>query len=277
MPLGCCRERDSSSRRADSGGLERRRRQDDDLRFRFVALAVLAVEEGDPSHPAGVRVDQHLVRDGVGPEREISGVHRRVDQPGGRVERGVDVAPSRASAAGTPAETLAAVPIVLQPVGGDAGTIGRQDPSRFLEALAQLDLADVEPGGSLKQAVRQMRQVFLDAGDAEIKIHLVVIRSDVLVGDGPVLTVAVVRFGLEVVVGQAERQPAPDVGLAPEAASPDPGVVGSSVGVILLVDQDILDVVRSRPSADVRIHVLERGALGVGRPPDGVLVEREGV
>src|SRR5207245_2468487 len=162
--------------------------------------------------------------------------------------------PSRASAAGTPAETLAAVPIVLQAVGGDAGTIGRQDPSRFLEALAQLDLADVEPGGSLKQAVRQMRQVFLDAGDAEIKIHLVVIRSDVLVGDGPVLTVAVVRFGLEVVVGQAERQPAPDVGLAPEAASPDPGVVGSGVGVILLVDQDILDVVRSRPSAAVRIH-----------------------
>src|SRR2546430_15908126 len=42
--------------------------------------------------------------------------------------------------------------------------------SHFLQALAQLHLTEGELVGTLKQAVRQVRQVFLDAGDAEVEV-----------------------------------------------------------------------------------------------------------
>src|SRR6059036_2295173 len=109
----------------------------------------------------------------------------------------------------------------------------------------------------------------------KVEVDLVVIGRQVRVGDGPILAVAVMGFGLEVVVGQAEGQAAPDVGLAPQAADPHPGVTGAGVGVLFLVHQDVLDVVRAPPSADVRVHVLESRALGVGRLADRVLVEGE--
>src|SRR2546427_7172558 len=107
----------------------------------------------------------------------------------------------------------------LQPIGGDAGAIRGQDLPRFLQALAQLHFTPVELRGTLELAVRQVRQVLLDAGDAEVEVDLVVVRLQVRVGDGPVFAVAVVGLGLEVVVGQAEGQAAPDVGLAPQARS----------------------------------------------------------
>src|SRR2546430_3754081 len=39
--------------------------------------------------------------------------------------------------------------------------------------------------------------------------------------------------------------------------------------------RSVLDIVRSRPSPDVRVHVLEGRALGIGRLADRVFVERE--
>jgi len=117
-----------------------------------------------------------------------------------------------------------------------------------------------------------VRQVLLDAGDAEVAVDLVVIGLDVRVGNGPVLAVAIVGLGLEVVIGQAERQPPPDVGLASQAAGPYPGVIAAGVGVVLFVDQDVLDVIRPRPSSDVGVDVLERAAFGVRRRLDRVLV-----
>src|SRR2546429_9895346 len=128
----------------------------------------------------------------------------------------MDIAPAGPSIAGAPAVTLAPILVVLQPVGGDAGAIRRQDLSRLLQALAQLHLTPVELRGTLELAVRQVRQVLLDAGDAEVEVDLVVVRLQVRVGDGPVFAVAVVGLGLEVVVGQAEGQAAPDVGLRSE-------------------------------------------------------------
>src|SRR3989454_7833870 len=98
----------------------------------------------------------------------------------------MDIAPAGPSIAGAPAVTLAPILVVLQPVGGDAGAIRRQDLSRLLQALAQLHLTPVELGGTLELAVRQVRQVLLDAGDAEVEVDPVVVRLQVRVGDGPV-------------------------------------------------------------------------------------------
>src|SRR2546427_12887568 len=87
----------------------------------LVALARHAVEERHPARPPGVFVDQHLMRRGVGPPRQMSRVHRGIDEPGGRIEYGMDIAPAGPSIAGAPAVTLAPILVVLQPVGGDAG------------------------------------------------------------------------------------------------------------------------------------------------------------
>src|SRR2546428_6368428 len=48
-----------------------------------------------------------------------SRVHRRIDEPGGRIEHGVDIAPARPPIARAPAVALAAILVVLQPIGGD--------------------------------------------------------------------------------------------------------------------------------------------------------------
>ncbi len=72
--------------------------------------------------------------------------------------------------------------------------------------------------GALKFAVGEPWEVFGMAGDAEIEIDLVVIRFDIGIGDGPVLTVAIAIFGFEIVIGKTQRQAAPDVCLAADGA-----------------------------------------------------------
>src|SRR2546427_6597873 len=44
----------------------------------LVALARHAVEERHPARPPGVFVDQHFMRRGVGPHRQMSRVHRGI-------------------------------------------------------------------------------------------------------------------------------------------------------------------------------------------------------
>src|SRR5256885_11001322 len=102
----------------------------------------------------------------------------------------MDFAPAGPSIAGAPAVTLAPILVVLQPIGGDAGAIRRQDLSRLLQALAQLHLTPVELRGTLELAVRQVRQVLLDAADAGAEVYLVVERLPVRAGDGPAFPVA---------------------------------------------------------------------------------------
>ncbi len=122
-----------------------------------------------------------------------------------------------------------------------------------------------------------MRQVLLVAGDAEVEVDLVVVGLDVGVGDRPVFAEAIVGLALEVVVGEPQRQAPPDIGLAAEQARAHPGVLGAGIRMLLLVDQDVLDVVRAAPAAHIREHVLERRALSVGRLADVVLVEADRV
>src|SRR2546422_892944 len=97
----------------------------------------------------------------------------------------MDTPPAGPSIAGAPAVTLAPILVVLQPVGGDAGAIRRQDLSRLLQALAQLHLTPVELGGTLELAVRQVRQGLLDSGDAAVEVDLVVVRLQVRAGARP--------------------------------------------------------------------------------------------
>src|SRR5215210_5361109 len=112
----------------------------------------------------------------------------------------MDVASAGPALARTATVALAAILVVLQPVGGDAGTIRRGRAPHRLERVAQLYLAGVQLVGALEEAVREMRQPFLVARDPEIAVDAIVVRLDVGVRDRPVLAVAVVGLGLDVVV-----------------------------------------------------------------------------
>jgi len=52
-------------------------------------------------------------------------------------------------------------------------------------------------GGTLENAVGQVRQIFFHTGDAQIKINLVVIGRNIAVADGPILAIAVAVFALK--------------------------------------------------------------------------------
>ncbi len=251
MPFGCwarLREQQEARRLQGGGGRGRPRVP------RASRLAPVAgVQEGHAARLARRGIDGHLARDRAGAQREAPGVQGRVDEAGGRVEGGVDVAAARAPAAGAAAEAAAAVLVVLEPVGGHARPVGREHAARARQRLAQLHLGRVEPGRPLEAAVGQVGQALGVAGDAEVEVDLVVVGRDVGVGDGPVLAVAVVALGLEVVVGQAQGEPAPDVRLAAQAARAHPGVVRAGVGVVLLVHHDVLAVVRAAPALHVGV------------------------
>ena len=118
-----------------------------------------------------------------------------------------------------------------------------------------------------------MRQVLFDAHDAKIQVHFVVVGSEVAIADGPVFAVTVTVLGLEVVIGQAQSESAPNVGLSTQAARANPGVVRAGIGIFALVDANVFGVVAV---ADVTVQMLGFfKARTMRRPADGVLVEAE--
>src|ERR1035438_344394 len=218
---------------------------------------------------AGLLVYGDFTDHRVGAQGQVAGVHGWVDQAGGGIEGGMDVAAAFALA-GTPAVTAAAILIVLETVGGYASAILGDHAVHFLQALLQGDFGAIQLGGSLEDAVGKVRQVFFYAGDSEIEVHLVVVGGDIAVADGPILAKAVAVFGLEIVVGEAEGEAAPDVGLAAEAAGAHPGIVCAGEGVFAFVDHDVFYVIGV---ADIVMKVLRFfEARAVGRLADGVLV-----
>src|SRR5580704_4212183 len=118
-----------------------------------------------------------------------------------------------------------------------------------------------------------MGQIFFDAGDAQIEINFVVIGRDIAIANGPIFSESIAIFGFEIVVGEAERQASPDVGLAAQTASADPGIVGAGERILALVNNDVFYVVRV---TDVTVEMLGLFKAGaVGRSADGVFIEGE--
>ena len=154
---------------------------------------------------------------------------------------------------GATSKATAAILVVLQSVAGDARAVLGEDPAHFLKALLERDFGAVQFGGTLKNAVGKIGKVFLHAGDAEVQVHLVVIRSKVAVADRPIFSIAVAALGLEIVVGEPQRQASPDVCLATQAARPNPGVVGAGERILAFIDNDVLHVVGT---ADVAVEML---------------------
>src|SRR4029077_4607745 len=103
-------------------GLQRGGSEDHNFCADRVVLHGLVVDEVHATGFARLRVNGDFTHHGVGAQRQIPSVHSRVDQAGGRVEGGMNVAAAFALASAA-AVTAAAIFVVLQAVGGDAGAI----------------------------------------------------------------------------------------------------------------------------------------------------------
>ena len=230
--------------------------------LRLQGLAGGGVHEGHAARLARGGIDGDLARDRARAHDEVPRVQRRIDEAGGGVEGGVDVAAARAAVAGAAAEAAAAVLVVLQAVGGDARAIRREHRARLRHRLPQHTSAALSRVGALELAVGQVGQALGMAGDPEVEVDLVVVGLEVGVRDRPVFAEAVVALRLEVVVGEAQGEPAPDVRLAAEDARAHPGVLRARVGMLLLVHDDVLRVVGAAPALHVRVHRLPGRVLG---------------
>src|SRR5690606_18822762 len=86
--------------------------------------------------------------------------------------------------------------------GGHAAHLG-------LETVAEPRLAAGKAHRRLEDRVRQLRQPFGQAADADVALDLLVVRHEVLIGDRPVDAVAVAARGLHVDVAHAVGLAAP--------------------------------------------------------------------
>jgi len=91
---------------------------------------------------AGLGIDGDFTDYRVGAQRQVAGVVGRIDQAGGGIESGVNVA-SALAFAGSSSITAAAILIVLEAVGGDSGAVLGKDATHLLQALLQRDFGAV--------------------------------------------------------------------------------------------------------------------------------------
>src|SRR6476620_8311497 len=155
--------------------------------MRLIGSPAFRIDEGYAARFAGLWIDEDFAGSGIRPEREVSGVRRRVDEPGRRVECRMDVASSGAAAAGATTKAAASILVVFQSVGGHTGAVGRQHAVHLFQRVAQCDFSRSEPVWTLEEAVRQLRQVLLHSGYAEVEIDLVIVRRDIRIRDRPIL------------------------------------------------------------------------------------------
>ena len=86
--------------------------------------------------------------------------------------------------------------------------------------------------------IGRVLQAFVRTVDPDKQLHLVVIRGDILVGDGPVEAEAVAGVGFEIIRAVAQGDASPVVGATPEhAGAPPPEpflglVIGLGVGLV---------------------------------------------
>ena len=227
-------------------------RQDHHLRLHLLLLAGGGVHVGDGGGQAFV-VRQDLARHGAGQDLQPSRLQgRRQQHRRGREVRG------RRAAAPALAAVVAGRAAIERP-GQD------RHPRRYardLEPVAGLldqPLVGARGGRRLEDAVGLVLQPFVAAEQADHLVELVVVRLDVVVGDGPVVAQPIAAAALEVPGAEAQGDAAPVVRAPSEHARPPPEellALGHRVRLALEV-----------PTAQAAVELPERLLPGSGAPP----------
>src|SRR5262249_48676289 len=141
-------------------GFQRRCAQKNGFALGLVTLAGDAIEKRDAAGFAGGAVNRYLVDGGIGADSEVAGVAGGVDEAGGGIESGMDVAAAGPAATGAATETFTAV-LVFDSVGGDARAVGCDQAAHLFERLAESHFGGGEAIGTLENTVGQVGKPFL--------------------------------------------------------------------------------------------------------------------
>ena len=196
-----------------------------------------------PLGPAAI-VDQHARGDGVRANLELLRRHGgRQQMIRGTEERcGVAAAPA-AVAVVARREPAHRSRHVRAPAADDA------DPTRGRRFLQQPLAAARRRRRQMVFAPRQRLLIIVAAADADQLIDLVVVGRDVGIAKGPRRFPAVFRGSLEVEIGIAQADAAPDVGLAamsPHAPQLEGASLGPQHGLLLLRQQERFGLLAAR-------------------------------
>jgi len=172
----------------------------------------------DVGHPGGeaVPADGDLAGHGVRDQGQPPGPERRLDQDGGAREVRVGRAAAVALAAVVARRTAVERPRQDRQARGDAG-----DPEPIARLLDE-QLVTTRLRRRQEDPVRIVAQPFAAAEDPDQPVDPIVVGRDVLVADRPVIAQSVDALAPEVVGPEAERDPAPVVGAAPEHPGAEP-------------------------------------------------------
>src|SRR5260370_2749533 len=105
-------------------------------------------------------------------------------------------------------------------------------------------------GRRQKDAVGGAGNIFFRSENADVRLHLVVIRCEIFVSDGPVVPESIARCGLEIDGSKAECDAAPMIGAAADDARPKPLETGAGSGSVRLA-LDIPCPVRIQKLAEI--------------------------
>ena len=127
------------------------------------------------------------------------------------------------------------------------GTRQRRGAAEFLlDPIAKERLLARERHRRLELAVGKMLQPFCHAGDADIFLDQIVVRSEIAVSERPVFVVAILGGRLEIRVAETQTNASPNVRAASchaQAPHPIEGLVGRrGVGFFKIVDEPVIVV-----------------------------------
>ena len=212
--------------------LERLRRQDDDAPMDLVVRPRRPVDVPDAGGASRLRVHQdlrrHRLRDDAAASRLLGVEHRGV--------RRVEVGEGGAAALARPAHVARRAPV--DRCGQVRGAPLRDGaPHAGPDGGAHMGLDAREAHGRLQTLVGQLRNAFVDAGDADVALDLVVVGREVGRRQRPVDAEAVTRGRTEIDVAVAIALAPPHVRPATDDAHPpDPGERLSRRRRVRLVD-----------------------------------------
>src|SRR5579859_4893816 len=224
----------------DTRGLESLRAKDDRFGADFLHLVRLAVDESDAGGAVCGTVHIHVSYNRVRDQRAVSRGNGVLD---GR-ERAAEIGESAAAAFAGPAVVARQAAVVRLRDNGCASDGDGAAELRF-DALAKLYFAAAHFHGRQKLAVREHLVAFSSAADADIFFDDVVIRSEIGVGNRPIVAIAVAAGGFQIIVAHTVALASPDERAAAENAQALPGkrLPGRrAVGILEIVHEPLVVV-----------------------------------
>ena len=216
-----------------------------------------------------MRIDPYVADDGVADQREFA-------RPGGsgqRHRRAVEVRRRMTSALALVAVVAGRPPSMRD--GQVCHPVRHHPPAEFLaDHVAGTKSPARQRHWRKELPVRKLFEPFARAADADKPFHAIVVGREIGIADGPVVAVAVAagRFEIEIAEPVALTRPAERPSTDLTSANPHERLVGGKgVGVLVIVDEELMTVVIAGVAQPLHRLVLEQPLL-IAKPAEFQLV-----